>query len=224
MRPRRPLPLPRLTGVLGLEVGGFALQRGRQVVKAERQLPLEGRVLLAEGRKSPERALTHQLLDGRVSAGDGVGPAGFWPLHGGRGALWGRGGARWEGRNRRGLVWGRKIKRLEVFLFRKTAEEEPSSAPWLYDLLEGVGAGFAPTFLLVRQLLVPLAAAAALLAAGGVASEGALTDERGAAGVEGGRHAALLLPPLLPLQTGGEGAAHGVAQPLPLSEENREGL
>lgn len=43
----------QLTRVLGLEVG-FALQCGRQVVETQRQLPLEGRVLLAEGRESPE--------------------------------------------------------------------------------------------------------------------------------------------------------------------------
>lgn len=43
----------QLTRVLGLKVG-FALQCGWQVVETERQLPLEGRVLLAEGRESPE--------------------------------------------------------------------------------------------------------------------------------------------------------------------------
>lgn len=73
------------------------------------------------------------------------------------------------------------------------------------------------TFLLVGQLLVSVAAAAAaLLAAGGAAAEGALADKRGAAGVKRGRHAALLLPALLPLQTGGKGTAHRVAQPLSL--------
>lgn len=73
------------------------------------------------------------------------------------------------------------------------------------------------TFLLVRQLVVSLAAAP-LLAAGGIGAEGALADEGGAAGVEGRRHAALLLPALLPLQAGGEGTAHRVAQSLPLEE------
>lgn len=72
------------------------------------------------------------------------------------------------------------------------------------------------TFPLVLQLVVPLAAAALL--AGRVGAEGALAHKRGATGVEGRRHAALLLPPLLPLQTGGEGAADRVAQPLPLQE------
>lgn len=71
----------------------------------------------------------------------------------------------------------------------------------------------AHAFLLVGQLLL---AAAALLATARVGPEGALTHERGAAGVEGGRHAALLLPALLPLQTGGEGTADCVAQPLTL--------
>lgn len=54
------------------------------------------------------------------------------------------------------------------------------------------------TFLLVRQLVISLTAAA-LLAAGGVGTEGALTHERGATGVKGSRHTALLLPALLPL-------------------------
>lgn len=96
-----------LTRVFVLEVG-LALQCWWQVVEAERQLPLEGRVLLAEGRESPERALTHQLLDGRVAARDGVGPAGLWPLHGGRRTLGWGGGARWEGWDGRRLVWRRK--------------------------------------------------------------------------------------------------------------------
>lgn len=43
----------QLTGVFGLEVG-LALQGGWQVVEAERQLPLEGRVFPAECRESPE--------------------------------------------------------------------------------------------------------------------------------------------------------------------------
>lgn len=97
----------QLTRVLGLEVG-LALQCWWQVVETQRQLPLEGRVLLAEGRESPERALTHQLLDGRVAARDGVRPARFRPLHGGRCTLRRRGGARWEGWDRRRLVWRRK--------------------------------------------------------------------------------------------------------------------
>lgn len=73
------------------------------------------------------------------------------------------------------------------------------------------------TFLPVGQLVISLAAAA-LLAAGGIGAEGTLAHKRGAAGVEGGRHAALLLPALLPLQTGGESTAHRVAQSLPLAE------
>lgn len=77
------------------------------------------------------------------------------------------------------------------------------------------------TFLLVRHLVVSLAAAA-LLAAGGIGAEGALAHEGGAAGVEGRRHAALLLPALLPLQTGGEGTAHRVAQSLPLAGAERK--
>lgn len=72
------------------------------------------------------------------------------------------------------------------------------------------------TFLLVGQLVISLAAAA-MLAAGGIGAEGTLAHERGAAGVEGRRHAALLLPALLPFQTGGEGTAHRVAQSLPLA-------
>lgn len=116
-----------------------------------------------------------------------------------------------------GLV--EKNQTLGGFFVQENAEEEARLAPWTPSRRR-----LAPTFLLVRQLLVPLAAAAALLAAGGVASEGAFTDKRGPAGIEGGRHAALLLPALLPLQTGGEGTAHGVAQPLPLTEENRERL
>lgn len=95
---------PSLTRVLGLEVG-LALQRGWQVVEAERQLPLEGGVLLAESGESPERALTHQLLDGRVAAGDGVRPAWFRAVHGGRRPLRWRGRARWESWDDRGLVW-----------------------------------------------------------------------------------------------------------------------
>lgn len=43
----------QLTRVLVLEIG-LALQCGWQVIEAERQLPLEGRVLLAEGWESPE--------------------------------------------------------------------------------------------------------------------------------------------------------------------------
>lgn len=101
------LRLRELTRVLGLEVG-LALQRGRQVVEPQRQLPLEGGVLLAEGRESPERALTHQLLDGGVAAGDGVGSAGLRTLHGGRRALGRGGGAGWERWHRRGLVWRRE--------------------------------------------------------------------------------------------------------------------
>lgn len=77
------------------------------------------------------------------------------------------------------------------------------------------------TFLLVRLLLVSLAAAA-LLAAGGIGAEGALAHEGGAAGVEGRRHAALLLPALLPLQAGGEGTAHRVAQSLTLAGAGRK--
>lgn len=99
-----PVSPPPLTRVLGLEVG-LALQRGWQVVEAERQLPLEGRVLLAESGESPERALTHQLLDGRVAAGDGVRPAWFRAVHGGRRPLRWRGRARWESWDDRGLVW-----------------------------------------------------------------------------------------------------------------------
>lgn len=98
---------PPLTGVLGLEVG-LALQRGRQVVEAQRQLPLEGGILLAERRESPEGALTHQLLDGRVAPRDGVGSAGLRTLHRGRGALWRRSGARWEGRDGAGRVYSNK--------------------------------------------------------------------------------------------------------------------
>lgn len=92
-----------LTGVLGLEVG-LTLQRGRQVVEAQRQLPLEGGILLAERRESPEGTLTHQLLDGRVAPRDGVGPAGFGTLHRGAGALRWRGGAGREGRDGAGRL------------------------------------------------------------------------------------------------------------------------
>lgn len=100
-------PTSQLTRVFCLEVG-LALQCWWQVVEAERQLPLKGRVLLAEGRESPERALTHQLLDGRVAARDSMRPAGFWPLHGGRRTLgWGS-SARWKGWDCRRLVWRRK--------------------------------------------------------------------------------------------------------------------
>lgn len=53
--------------------------------------------------------------------------------------------------------------------------------------------------------------------------EGALTGEAGACGVEGGCDAALLLPLLLPLQAGGEGAAHGVRQPLALGHGGTSG-
>lgn len=97
------LPPPPLTRVLGLEVG-LALQRGRQVVEAQRQLPLEGGILLAERRESPEGTLTHQLLDGRVAPGDGVGSAGLWTLHRRRGSLRWRGSARWEGRDSAGRL------------------------------------------------------------------------------------------------------------------------
>lgn len=96
-----------LTRVLGLEVR-LALQRGGQVVEAERQLPLEGRVLLAQSWKSPERSLAHQLLNGCVAAGDGVGATRLWPLHGGRCTLrWG-GSTRWKGGNNTGLIWNEK--------------------------------------------------------------------------------------------------------------------
>lgn len=97
---------PQLTRVLGLEVG-LALQRGWQVIEAERQLSFEGRVFLAESRESPERALTHQLLNGRVAARDGVRPARFWALHGGCRTLGWGGSARWQGWDGRGLVWRR---------------------------------------------------------------------------------------------------------------------
>lgn len=97
----------QLTRVLGLEVG-LALQRRWQVVETERQLPLEGGVFLAEGWKSPERTLTHQLLDGRVAARDGVRPAGLRTLHWGCRTLRGRGGARWKGWDCRRLVWGKR--------------------------------------------------------------------------------------------------------------------
>lgn len=166
--------------VLGLEVG-LALQSRWQIVEAERQLPLEGRVFLAEGRKSPEGALTHQLLDGRVAARDGVRPAGFWSLHGGCCPLRRGGGARWEGRNRSRLV-----------------------------------------FLLVR-LVIPLAAAA-LLAAGRIGTEGALAYKRGSTGVKRSCDAALLLPALLPLQTGGKGTADCVAQSLSRVFESHEAV
>jgi len=87
-----------------------------------------------------------------------------------------------------------------------------------------------PTFLLLLQLHDVLSldatTAAALLARGGGGGGGrdterALAHKGRAAGVEGGRDAALLLPPLLPLQAGGEGAAHSVAQSLPLVERRR---
>lgn len=97
----------QLTRVLGLEVG-LALQCRGQVIEAERQLPLEGGVLLAEGRESPERPLTHQLLDGRVATWDGVRPTWFRSLHGGRSTLGWGGGARWEGWDCRRLVWKKK--------------------------------------------------------------------------------------------------------------------
>lgn len=97
----------QLTRVLGLEVG-LALQRRWQVVETERQLPLEGGVFLAEGWKSPERTLTHQLLDGRVAARDGVRPARLRTLHWGCCTLRGGGGARWKGWDCRRLVWRRK--------------------------------------------------------------------------------------------------------------------
>lgn len=111
---------PSLTSGLGLEVGGFALQRRRQVIKTERQLPLEGGVLLAEGWEAPEGALPHQLLDGRVPAGDGVRPARFRPFHGGRRTLWGGGSARREGWSCRGLVWWReRATHAEQLLFKE---------------------------------------------------------------------------------------------------------
>lgn len=50
-------------------------------------------------------------------------------------------------------------------------------------------------------------------------AEGALAGEAGAAGVEGGRDPAFLLPPLFPLQAGRKSTAHRVAQPLALWEE-----
>lgn len=106
------LPPPPLTGVLGLEVG-LALQRGRQVVETQRQLPLEGGILLAQRRESPEGTLTHQLLDGRVAARNGVGSARFWTLHRGRGALWRRRSARWEGRDGAGRVC--RTKQTQLF-------------------------------------------------------------------------------------------------------------
>lgn len=80
-----------------------------------------------------------------------------------------------------------------------------------------------PTLLLVRQLVISLTAAA-LLAAGRVGAEGALTHKRGAAGVKGSRHAALLLPALLPLQTGGKGTANCMAQSLSLVEQKTHSL
>lgn len=61
----------RLTWVLGLEVS-LALQRGGQVIEAQRELALEGRVLLAERGKTAERALPHQLLQRGVAPRDGV--------------------------------------------------------------------------------------------------------------------------------------------------------
>ena len=45
-----------------------------------------------------------------------------------------------------------------------------------------------------------------------------LANEWSAAGIEGRRHAALLLPALLPLQTSSEGTANCMAQSLPLVE------
>lgn len=97
-----PSSTSQLTRVLGLEVG-LALQCGWQVVEAERQLPLEGRVLLAEGWESPKRALTHQLLNRRMAARDGMRPTWFWTLHGGGGPF------RWGGRARREGWDGRKL-------------------------------------------------------------------------------------------------------------------
>lgn len=105
---------PQLTRVLGLEVS-LALQCGWQVIEAERQLPFEGRVFLAKGRESPERALTHQLFNGRVAARDGVRPARFWALHGGRRTLgWGS-SARWQGWDSRRLVWRRKRGKYIIY-------------------------------------------------------------------------------------------------------------
>lgn len=168
----------------------LALQRGRQVVEAQRQLPLERGVLLAEGWESPERALADQLLNGCMAPGDGVSPSGFWVLHRRRRALGRRSRAEREGWDGRRLVWRRKWEILQCVL-----DKDKSTSP--------------PTFPLVLQLVVPLAA-------GRVRTEGALANKRGAASIEGRGDAALLLPALFPLQTGGKGTADSVAQPLSL--------
>ena len=55
-------------------------------------------------------------------------------------------------------------------------------------------------------------------------AEGALAGEAGAAGVEGSRDPAFLLPSLFPLQAGRKSTAHRVAQPLALREEVELGL
>lgn len=100
------LKVSRLTGVFGLEVC-LALQRGWQVVEAERQLSLKGGVLLAQSWKSPEGSLAHQLLNGRVAARDGMRASWFWalqwrcrPFGWGSSAWW----ERWDGRRQ---IWGR---------------------------------------------------------------------------------------------------------------------
>lgn len=211
----------QLTRVLGLEVG-LALQRRWQVVETERQLPLEGGVFLAEGWKSPERTLTHQLLDGRVAARDGVRPAGLRTLHWGRRTLRGGGGARWKGWDCRRLVWRRKCGH---FYSRPLYCRQPEhlKAQIALQNVRGVrehlrhAPSYLTTFLLVRQLVVPLAAAA-LLAAGRVGAEWSLAHKWSATGIEGSCHAALLLPALFPLQAGGKGTANSMAQSLSLVE------
>lgn len=78
-----------------------------------------------------------------------------------------------------------------------------------------------PTFLLILQFVISLATAA-LLAAGGVGAEGALTYKWSATGIKGRRHATLLLPALLPLQTGSKGTANCMAQSLSLVEQKEK--
>lgn len=152
-----------LTRVLGLEVR-LALQRGGQVVEAERQLPLEGRVLLAQSWKSPERSLTHQLLDGRVATGNGVGSARLCPLHGGCCTLrWG-GCTRWKGRNNTGLIWNRKTCDL------MNCFQESCCLHFIKKTLKVDDFRILITFLLLLQLVVSFAAAA-LVAGGGIHSE-----------------------------------------------------
>lgn len=70
----------------------------------------------------------------------------------------------------------------------------------------------APTFLFVLGLSLRRSSAPRQ-------AEGALAGEAGAAGVEGSRDPAFLLPPLFPLQAGRKSTAHRVAQPLALWEE-----